>query len=444
MAAVVSIAVGAACSSTISPDDSTSPDYLTPSDDSTPEALESFGQGLRAERAAVGFAISPFAIDTRHMSRDQKLRVGLGSYIANSTSDCGGCHTSPAGTFAGGNPFKIDASGHVVFSSNLTTDPTTGLRMTRAEFRTVLRTGQDLHPEHTTPQQLIVMPWPIYRWMGDDDIDALYAYLRTAPPVANDVPAGNKDGLGLPESTPFPGYYNDGDIVRWLPPDRSSFDPARGLAIAPLATPPGLHGDTLSDYSLGSYIVNSMADCNGCHTVPERTPAFKINTLAYLLGGAVFDVPPPLRPVVGQVRSITANLKGAVHGFFNEPEDSFARFKAVITTGTHADELPPRPLGWPMTIIATNLSKLIAEDLESVYTYLRRAPSISGALDQERQRYARYCVCDADCNAGESCALTTNECVGSACSIDLDCDACQTCTNDVCTAPIATSACLPI
>jgi len=141
---------------------------------------------------------------------------------------------------------------------------------------------------------------------------------------------------------------------------------------------------------------------------------------------------------------MTANLKGAVHGFFNEPEDSFARFKAVITTGTHADETPPRPLGWPMTIIATNLSHLIAEDLESVYTYLKRAPSISGSLDQERQRYARYCACDADCNAAESCALATSECVGSACRSNLDCDACQTCTHDVCTAPVATSACLPL
>jgi len=55
-----------------------------------------------------------------------------------------------------------------------------------------------------------------------------------------------------------------------------------------------------------------------------------------------------------------------------------------------------------MTIIATNLSNLIDEDLESLYIYLKHAPSISGVLDQERQRYTRYCVSDADCNTGES------------------------------------------
>ena len=427
MAAVVSIAA-AACSTTTTPECAIS------------EPAGSRGHGLRARRAEVGIAISPFAIDTSHMSRDEELRVGLGSYIANATSDCGGCHSSPAGFLAGGTPFNVDASGHVVYARNLTTDPTTGLRMTQAELRAVIRTGKDLHQDRT--KQLVVMPWPIFRWMGDADIDALYAYLRTVPAVANDVPVGNKDGLALPASTPFPGYYNDGDLERPLPPNRSSFDPARGLAIAPLATPPELHCDTRSDYALGSYIANSMADCEGCHTHPDRTPAFKINTSAYLLGGTVFDVPPPVQPVVGQVRSMSVNLKGEVHGFFNEPEDSFARFKAIITTGTHADELPPRPLGWPMTIIAANLSNLIDEDLESVYTYVKHAPSISGALDQERQSYARYCVADASCNAGESCALATSECVGSACGSELDCDACQTCTNGVCTAPVATSACL--
>jgi len=32
------------------------------------------------------------------------------------------------------------------------------------------------------------MPWPMYRNMTDDDLKAMYAYLRTIPPVTNHVP----------------------------------------------------------------------------------------------------------------------------------------------------------------------------------------------------------------------------------------------------------------
>jgi mono/diheme cytochrome c family protein len=32
------------------------------------------------------------------------------------------------------------------------------------------------------------MPWPVYRNMTDEDLKAIFAYLKTIPPVSNHVP----------------------------------------------------------------------------------------------------------------------------------------------------------------------------------------------------------------------------------------------------------------
>jgi hypothetical protein len=32
------------------------------------------------------------------------------------------------------------------------------------------------------------MPWNVYRNLSDDDLKAIYAYLRTVPPIRNRVP----------------------------------------------------------------------------------------------------------------------------------------------------------------------------------------------------------------------------------------------------------------
>jgi hypothetical protein len=56
----------------------------------------------------------------------------------------------------------------------------------------------------------------------------------------------------------------------------------------------------------------ATSTCNDCHTHPDRT-ADEVNTSAFLTGGTVFAVPPPLRPVFKQVRAMSANLRGQVH-----------------------------------------------------------------------------------------------------------------------------------
>lgn len=273
-----------------------------------------------ADRAAQGLAISPVPISTDGLSQRQQQLIGLGSYIVNAASDCAGCHSGPAGFLSGGNPFFLDGAGHVVWSRNLTPDPVTGLPLSLDQFMEAVRTGRDFHPGET--RQLVVMPWTTLRWASDLDLTAIYAYLRAVPAVSNAVPLDNKSDLPLPAAVPFPGHvYTDGVATRWLTGAHQSFDPLRGLEVSPLKQP-RLRIAELVDYGVGSYIANTMAHCNDCHTHPDRTAdQAKVNTAAFLTGGTVFTAPPPLQPLLGAVRATSANLKGTVHGFFNEPDD---------------------------------------------------------------------------------------------------------------------------
>ena len=74
----------------------------------------------------------------------------------------------------------------VSFTANLTPDPDTGLgKWTEKMFIDTLRTGR--HQGIGRPV-LPPMPWPVYGKATDDDLKAIYAYLRSLPPVKNHVP----------------------------------------------------------------------------------------------------------------------------------------------------------------------------------------------------------------------------------------------------------------
>ncbi len=74
----------------------------------------------------------------------------------------------------------------VSFTANLTPDAETGLgKWTVETFLSAIRTGR--HEGQGRPI-LPPMPWPMYRNATDEDLRAIYAYLRTIPPVRNRVP----------------------------------------------------------------------------------------------------------------------------------------------------------------------------------------------------------------------------------------------------------------
>lgn len=170
--------------------------------------------------AALGAAVLLLAAagDGRAQASDDKAQRGR--YLVN-TAGCHDCHT----------PFKMGAggpepdmsralSGHpeglvmppapalppggawlmassatntahagpwgVSFSANLTPDERTGLgRWTQKDFVATIRSGRHMGKGRPV---LPPMPIPAYSQFSDADLEAIYAYLRTVPPIGNRVP----------------------------------------------------------------------------------------------------------------------------------------------------------------------------------------------------------------------------------------------------------------
>jgi mono/diheme cytochrome c family protein len=73
-------------------------------------------------------------------------------------------------------------------ASNLTPDPTTGIgtRYNEASFLATMRTGKKPNGTPIMPP----MPSEVYQNMTDDDLKAIFAYLRTIKPIRNAVFSG--------------------------------------------------------------------------------------------------------------------------------------------------------------------------------------------------------------------------------------------------------------
>jgi mono/diheme cytochrome c family protein len=110
-----------------------------------------------------------------------------GEYVLR-TAACHHCHTpmkdgklDMALDMAGGNPFPSPQG--TLAATNLTTDPTGIGNYDEATFVTVMKTGKfgTLHAS---------MPWTAYSGMTEEDLKAIYAYLRTLKPVSHVVANG--------------------------------------------------------------------------------------------------------------------------------------------------------------------------------------------------------------------------------------------------------------
>lgn len=119
--------------------------------------------------------------------------VKYGEYLVN-FADCGTCHSplTPHGPdmtrkFAGG--YVFDLGSNKVVSANLTSDSATGIGAWNEErfmnkftqYRE--RKNYDYDPGH----QNTIMPLSILAGIKDSDLKAMYAYLRTVPPIKNAV-----------------------------------------------------------------------------------------------------------------------------------------------------------------------------------------------------------------------------------------------------------------
>lgn len=123
---------------------------------------------------------------------DTTKPVLYGAYLVNNLYECFACHsanvqkanllepTRTKGYLAGGAKFE-DPDGNPVYSANLTSDQKTGFgRYTRSEFTDVMRSGKKRNG------QIVSAPMLPYPLLTNREIDAIYYYLQSVPPVSHE------------------------------------------------------------------------------------------------------------------------------------------------------------------------------------------------------------------------------------------------------------------
>lgn len=122
--------------------------------------------------------------------------VEHGRYLTNIAA-CEDCHTKqeqgkplPGMSFAGGMEFALPGFG-TVRAANITPDAETGIgQWTEEAFvRRFKAYADSSYTPPAVPQGYFntVMPWMMYAGMSEQDLAAIYQYLKTVPPVAQKV-----------------------------------------------------------------------------------------------------------------------------------------------------------------------------------------------------------------------------------------------------------------
>ncbi len=165
-------------------------------------------------------------------------QVQRGAYLAR-VGNCAGCHSARGGVaFAGGASISTPFGG--VVAGNLTPHEATGLgRWSADAFWRAMHHGQSRDGRLLTP----VFPYTSYTHTTREDSDALYAYLRSLPPVAQVNP---------PHSLRWP-YNTQWALALW----RTLHDTPSALAPDPQRS---------AEWNRGQYLVRGLGHCGECHT----------------------------------------------------------------------------------------------------------------------------------------------------------------------------------
>ena len=165
------------------------------------------------------------------------LQIERGRYLALA-GNCAGCHTTRGGaSYAGG--LGIETPFGTIFASNLTPDAQSGIGgWSAAHFWRAMRHGRSKDGRLLYP----AFPYPNFTRVTREDSDAIYAYLRSVPPVPTPNTA---------HKLRFP-YNTQAALGVWR---ALSFEP--GSFVADAAKP--------ADWNRGAYLVEGLGHCIACH-----------------------------------------------------------------------------------------------------------------------------------------------------------------------------------
>jgi mono/diheme cytochrome c family protein len=171
-------------------------------------------------------------------------QIQRGAYLANA-GNCAACHTARGGApYAGGSGIATPFG--TVYTSNLTPDRSGLGEWTPAEFWRALHNGRSRDGHLLYP----AFPYPSYTQVTRDDSDALFAYLRSLPAVAQP---------NRPHALRFP-YDSQAALAVW-----------RALYFKPGSYVPDAKQD--AEWNRGAYLVRGLGHCIACHGARNRLGA---------------------------------------------------------------------------------------------------------------------------------------------------------------------------
>lgn len=252
--------------------------------------------------------------------------VERGEYLVRGIAGCGNCHTpmGPEGFIADqelGGRLVEDIEPFTAYAPNIT--PASRIaEWSDAELGRAIREG--IRPDGSLIGP--PMPFAMYLGLGDEDLAAMVAFLRTVPAVDNEVPASTY-------RIPLPPAYG--------PPVESVTAPERAVTVA-----------------YGEYLAGPVAHCMECHT--PMGPQGPLLDTALGQGGFEFHGP--------WGTSVAVNITPHEDGIAGWSDDDLRK---MITEGVRPNGspmLPPMPYGF--------LAQMTADDLDAIILYLRSLPPL--------------------------------------------------------------------
>jgi mono/diheme cytochrome c family protein len=269
-------------------------------------------------------------------------QLARGKYLVDSVAGCGACHTGrksglltepedASAYLAGGNTDE-DEGNFKIYVPNITSDPATGLgKWTDDEIARAIRDGVRKDGSLLFP----AMPFQSYQHLSDADVQAIVAYLRSVPKIAQprarfdrDIPflAGIGMSLGMVHHEPAQNVTAPG------PNDRTAY--GKYLALA--------------------------AHCEGCHALGGKGPKSEDDD-EYLAGS---DKPLSTRGV-GKVWAPNLTPEpGTGIGTFKD-----AQLKQALRKGTRLQD--GEPMLYPMSSFVAHYATMTDADLDALIAYLR-------------------------------------------------------------------------
>ena len=275
-------------------------------------------------RLAYAVALLPLmAASAAVAESDNYVEIARGKALAT-VGDCVACHTAKGGApFAGG--LALQTPFGPIMTPNLTPDHITGIgSWSPDDFARAMHEGRRPGGTHLYP----AFPYPYYTKVTRDDIDAIYAYLRSLPPMTNVV---NRNTLPFPfNMRPLMAgwnalYFNSGTFTP--EPNRSE------------------------EFNRGAYLVEGLGHCGACHTPFNAFGANKADK--YLQGNQIDYWTAP---------NITNDTQSGLGKW------SVEDIVQYLKTGQTGKTLANGPM---KDVIENSTSKMPEADLKAIAVYLK-------------------------------------------------------------------------